>query len=138
MEIDIPKNAFIFEGNDYDVPCVFQIWEKKDILRENIKLKTKSDLFLFTIPENANFAIRRVGGLAGKMIIDFQNYSTSSHYYILVLNKKEKEKITNFFKTSYDEFQFLSRNTAGNPSLLKSEIIEVIEKKINIETINRI
>ena len=36
-EVDIPKNSFIVNGEPHDVPCVFQIWEKIDILRELVK-----------------------------------------------------------------------------------------------------
>jgi|TARA_B110000503_G_scaffold116170_1_gene175027 hypothetical protein len=32
-EIDLPKNAFTIDGDNHNVPCVFQIWVKKDIER---------------------------------------------------------------------------------------------------------
>ena len=28
-EFDLPTNSFIVDGKEHDVPCVFQIWEKK-------------------------------------------------------------------------------------------------------------
>lgn len=32
-ELELPKNSFIFNGEPYDVPCVFQIWEKTTRIR---------------------------------------------------------------------------------------------------------
>ena len=32
-ESDIPSNSFLVNGNPHDVPCVFQIWEKRDMNR---------------------------------------------------------------------------------------------------------
>lgn len=28
-EEDLPKDSFLLDGNKYDVPCVFQVWEKR-------------------------------------------------------------------------------------------------------------
>ena len=34
FEEDVPPNSFLVNGNTHDVPCVFQIWIKKDFNRE--------------------------------------------------------------------------------------------------------
>ncbi len=33
-QIDLDKNSFLINNEEYDVPCVFQIWVKKDFNRE--------------------------------------------------------------------------------------------------------
>ena len=32
-EFDLPKKSFLIDNKEHDVPCVFQIWIKKDIYR---------------------------------------------------------------------------------------------------------
>ena len=127
FEDDLEKNSFIHEEIDYDVPCVFQIWEKRIEKRKKIEEKKQSILFDFCKKKDADFAIRRVGGLSGKVIIDFENYKEPSHYYIKANNNKE-ELINNLIDC-YDEFKEASRNTAGNPSLSKGELIIILENK---------
>ena len=40
-EIELPNNSFLVNDNEYNVPCVFQIWEYKNNLRK-IKKKKKN------------------------------------------------------------------------------------------------
>ena len=32
--MDLPSNSFLVDGVEHDVPCIFQIWEKKDTNRD--------------------------------------------------------------------------------------------------------
>ncbi len=123
-ELELPLNSFIFNDTPYDVPCVFQIWQKKSEPRHILKLSKSHPDFEFTDKQNADFAIRRVGVLAGKVITDFQSYSEQSHYYIkshipiyLLI-----QKLTSI---SWDSVKY---NTAGNPSISKSELIQLYSK----------
>lgn len=127
-EEDIEDNAFVFNGKKYDVPCVFQIWEKRDYHRISSKLKTTTQLFTFSTKDNADIAVRRVGGLAGKLIMDFINYQPPSHYYLKINNDINKDKVIQIISDSYNELQQMAKNTAGNPSLSKGELISVVEK----------
>ena len=36
-EYDLPKDSFLVDNKKHDVPCVFQIWERKDYDREVVK-----------------------------------------------------------------------------------------------------
>lgn len=38
---NLPKNAFTFEGDDYDVPCVFQVWTR-DTIAPNVDYRIRS------------------------------------------------------------------------------------------------
>lgn len=127
FEEDLGKNSFIHEGVDYDVPCVFQIWEKRLNKREKIQEKKQTDLFDFCNKTDADFAIRRVGGLSGKVIIEFEDYKEPSHYYIKA--RSNKNKLIKNLIDCYESFKEASRNTAGNPSLSKGELIMILEKK---------
>lgn len=122
---DMEKDSFIFNDEKYDVPCVFQIWMKEKKQREKVKNKKTSHLFEFVTKDNADFAVRRVGGLAGKVLEDFRQYQPSSHYYIKAI--KNKNELILLLKSKYDELQIESNNTAGNPSLSKTELIKILE-----------
>ena len=37
FEIDLPDNSFHFNGIVYNVPCIFQIWEKRSYNRETVQ-----------------------------------------------------------------------------------------------------
>lgn len=126
-EESLSKNSFIYNGEPYDVPCVFQIWEKRSEQRDLIPQLKETELFEFTTKDKADFAIRRVGGLAGKVLEKFEEYKEASHYFIKV-NKKviKKKTLIKLLQSKYKEFQKLAKNTAGNPSLSKHELIKTI------------
>ena len=77
----LDKKSFTLDGKDYSVPCVFQVWEKKDIKRKPYQNKTTTELFDFVDKNNADFRIQRVGGNAGKASFDL-NFSIQSNYFI--------------------------------------------------------
>jgi predicted RNA methylase len=131
-EEELPLNSFIFNGQEYSVPCVFQIWEKRNIPRVKIETKKETALLDFTNKSSADFAIRRVGVLAGKVLSDFSSYQESSHYFI----KSTKIPAADLIKIIgglYGELNTEASNTVGNPSLSKHEFIQIIEKYIHIE-----
>ena len=35
LEIDIPKDSFTVDEKTHDVPCVFQVWKKKNLKEKN-------------------------------------------------------------------------------------------------------
>jgi len=127
-EISLPKKSFIFKNKIYDVPCVFQIWEKRDVKRQKIKTNIKSKYFNFVNKDDAHFAIRRVGGLAGKIILDFYDYKESSHYYIQSLI--DVEDLIDIIEEGYSELNEIAKNSAGNPSLSKYELIIYINERM--------
>lgn len=119
-EEDLKKNSFEFEGKEYDVPCVFQVWIKKENLRElAIKNFTHKD-FVFVEKEEADFAIQRVGVAAGKVKTDFKNYARASHYFL-----KASQEVREVFERI--DWSSVKGNTAGNPSISKSELINLYE-----------
>lgn len=123
-DLDLPKNSFIHNNQQHDTPCCFQIWEKRDEERV-VLLKKESNLFDFVKKENADFAVRRVGGRSGKAISDFRNCATVSHYFIKV-KKGTVEELLN--KINNIDFSKEINSTAGVRSLSKSELIEKIEE----------
>ena len=132
-QIDIEKDGFLVNGKDHDVPCIFQVWERRENNRYvSPKLEPNGYSFVKTKME-ATFALRRVGVYAGKMIdmlqdgIDFNKLSDQSHYYILVKGMTYKER-DEFREKYYDRIKWNHDNTVGPKSIGKQEFIKELNK----------
>ena len=131
-EIAIPRNSFTFNGESYDVPCVWMEYEKKNKLRIKEKKLTPTT-FEFTTQENANVSIRRVGVNAGKTSSytgpdtyseNDTSYTVSkaSHYFINVDDADE-------FVNKVNKIKFSDGDTTGPRSIPKNELIEKIDNE---------
>jgi hypothetical protein len=118
-ENDIPANSFIADENEYDVPCVFQIWEvRPDDHREDINYPLTHPDFQFVSKSEATIAFRRVGVKAGTIYEEFVKYAPASHYFIKC-SSDVQQRLQSI--ASWDDIKF---NTAGNPSISKRELIK--------------
>ena len=61
-EETVPDNTFIFRSNPYNVPAIFQIWQRRSVKRALRPINTTHPDFEFTTASGADFAIQRVGG----------------------------------------------------------------------------
>jgi hypothetical protein len=122
-EMPLKPYSFIFNGKDYDVPCSFQIWVKRPYKRIDSVLETKHLDFEFTTKEKADFAIQRVGANAGRIKKEFNLVSPSSHYFI----KAAEDVRIQFEKIDWSK---VKHNTAGNPSIAKSEIVLMYNQQL--------
>lgn len=123
----LPSNSFILNGKDYDVPCVFQIWTRRDKQREKLKQVTTTYLFKFVKDKKeADFRIQRVGGNAGKASYNL-DVSAQSNYFIKntsVYTNDELMRIIN--ETVFSDIAY----TVGPKSLSKTELILTLEEVI--------
>ena len=118
-EIDLEKNSFRINNKDIHVPCIFQIWVKKDYKREKPKKVKPINFKYVKRNENPDLSIRRVGVYAGEINIindEIIKKSIQSHYFIklLTINKNE------FIKKYKNDFEH--NNTVGPKSISKNEI----------------
>lgn len=121
-EKELPKNSFCIEGKSHDVPCVFQVWIKKNKNR-TLELKQDPQGYRFVKKdENPDFSIRRVGGTAGTLDINYNSKSIQSHYFI----KLDDENLIDKFKEDYTKIVFETNNTVGPKSIGKNEFIRYI------------
>lgn len=119
------ENSFLLNGDDYNVKCCFQIWEKKTYKRKKVKPIKEID-FTYTKDKSiADLAIRRVGVYAGKGFIDTFNKSEQSHYFIIL---KDKLKI-NFIIESLKNKKW-NDLTVGPRSISKSELNQYLNSVI--------
>lgn len=120
-EYDLPKNSFIVDNKEYDVPCVFQIWLKKNINR-TVQEKLKPNKYKFVkIDENPDISFRRVGVYAGKIDINIEDKSIQSHYFIKFDDNIFTEELLKKLNTI--EYS-CKNNTAGPKSISKQELIK--------------
>jgi hypothetical protein len=114
----VPQNAFIICGHTRHITTVFQIWVRKNRLRvKNVLPMTHSD-FNFTCSERATFAIQRVGANAGKIHYNF-SLSKNSHYFM----SANADEVESAFRSI--DFSSVVRRTGGNPSLSKTELVDL-------------
>jgi hypothetical protein len=136
FEIDLPYKSFLVDGVEYDVPCVFQIWEKKTesrVLTE--KLKPIHFIFVKKTQE-PDISVRRIGvnagvlstrgakGTAGTFGTAFDEKSIESHYFIKFTNDKPIEDNVTLLST----IKYTFDNTVGPKSISKQELIKEFNK----------
>lgn len=126
---DLKPNSFLQDGSSIDVPCVFQIWEKREEDRETItKLDADPDIFQFVKQdEDPDISFRRVGVNAGVIDTkDLDEKSIQSHYFIKfgpTIDKKE-------FIEKMRQIEYAQDNTVGPKSIGKQEIIREINQLV--------
>jgi len=120
FEIDLPDNSFLMNGKDSDVPCVFQIWEKKNILRELPAILEPIGFSFVQKNDSPHISVRRVGVNAGTIDKNSSSKSEQSHYFITFSSNKSLD--TNLNKLKKLKFDF--NNTVGPKSISKQELIK--------------
>ena len=119
FEIDLPDKSFLVDGVEHNVPCIFQIWEKKTTNRVvNEKLEPVNFMFVEKT-ENPDISFRRVGVNAGTIDKKIDEKSIQSHYFIKFTNGKSITDNINKLSTITYDFN----NTVGPKSISKQELI---------------
>ena len=119
-EYDLPENSFLVDGTRHDVPCVFQIWEKRDMDREiPDKLIPKNYMFVKKDDEH-DLSFRRVGVNAGDIDRKTGNKSSQSHYFIKFDDGLTDELYERLSGINYE----CKDNTVGPKSISKQELMK--------------
>jgi hypothetical protein len=119
FETDLPDKSFLVDGEEHDVPCVFQIWEKKDTNRKAVEKLNPINFIFVEKTDNPDISFRRVGVNAGMINIAIDDKSIQSHYFIKFTNKKNIQENIQQLSTITYEFN----NTVGPKSISKQELI---------------
>lgn len=139
-------HGFLFKGESYDVPCVFQVWvhgKHADLIRDEVRAnapmkvpkglvrtvsKTLSETPHFTFVKstgNPDFAIRRVGVNAGQIFEDdVKSCSEQSHLFLKVRSGVSRQEVLRKLTLLDLENLECKRQTAGNPSISKTELCD--------------
>jgi hypothetical protein len=120
-EADLPYNSFLLNNNEYDVPCVFQIWQKQSGDRVEEKKLTPTKYTFVKKTDSHDISFRRVGVNAGNIDTDTLLKSPQSHYFIKfdkgIFNKALLDKLNALEFTS-------SNDTVGPKSISQQELIK--------------
>jgi hypothetical protein len=119
-ETDLPEKAFLVDGIEYSVPCVFQIWEKCATTRA-ISEKIEPTKFTFVKQhEHPDISFRRVGVNAGVIdTVALEEKSAQSHYFIKFASDV---KIKPSLLAKLRALKFAADNTVGPRSISKQEL----------------
>lgn len=116
----LQSNSFIINNNTtYDVPCVFQIWVKKDYNRKLEVAETPTKFKFVKVTDDWDVAIRRVGVNAGQSHLRQNGVlpNTQSHYFIKTETHLDIDKLN---------AHIFPINTTGPRSLSKGEVTIVV------------
>lgn len=124
---DLAPNSFEVNGEAYDVPCVFQVWERLGVDRIVAAAPTEEGFAYVKHGEAFHLAFRRVGGTAGTCT-PFQEgvvYNKQVYYFIRLddVHVPHVKKVAE--EVSRHEFP---SNTVGPRSLSKGEATEVLNR----------
>jgi len=117
-QIDLPNDSFSIGGNTHNVPCIFQIWQKKEETRIIEPYPISKFVDFIKVDGDPDFSLRRVGVYAGKIDTDLTK-SIQSHYFI----KMKPGFDPNLFRELFETIVFTHDNTAGPKSISKKEFI---------------
>jgi hypothetical protein len=148
---DVERNAFVLGGGggggsggdsdaSYDVPCVFQIWQKRSVPRMVPEKITEKGFRYVKGTDPHNIVIRRVGVYAGRCfdgggvgagdINNATEYNKQTHYFIKL---DEQFVAVQHIKKIVDKINahVFPTNTTGPRSLSKPEINIVLNLVLN-------
>jgi len=123
--IKLENDEFIINNSvKHRVPCVFQIWEKLDNYKRDIK-KVESKLFNFVRKDDEyDIAVRRVGVNAGRTFLanDRESLNVNTHNFV----KFQGESVDLLKIMEEMNKMRVEQNTTGPKSISKGEITEMI------------
>jgi hypothetical protein len=132
---DLPKNSFRTNGEVHDVNCVFQVWVKRSTPRI-IPSYPKPTRFCYVKDwMEADVAIRRNNGSAGKALCDLRDLKTKPRGNFFLIRFQVEGNVfqqhTEFFCHLFNMFSWPSAsNTVGRKSLCQYEMTERIDETI--------
>ena len=125
-EYDIPDNSFIVDGKTHDVPCVFQVWQKRSENRVIPEKLVPLGYKFVKKGEVADISFRRVGINAGTIDYEVESKSFQSHYFIKFNEPLDEDKFKILSEIKYPS----KENTVGPRSISKQELIKEFNKKM--------
>lgn len=130
---DLLDEPFTLDGKIYRFNTVFQVWERRSQKRVTTKgATTHADFDFVKSIDDADFAIRRVGALAGKIIdipaafSDRTGLSASSNYFLRATERNIDEVRTTF---SICDFALIKSQSVAVPSIGKRDLIACYDRR---------
>jgi len=129
---ELEKNSFQVNDIEYDVPCVFQIWEKRAACRILEEPIVENGFQYVKHGQPFHIAFKRVGGLAGKCypytLNAITDYNPQFHYFLKLDDAHVPRVQTIIDRVNAHVFP---SNTVGPRSLSKSEANLVLNRIVS-------
>jgi hypothetical protein len=121
---DTPPASFLVGGVEHDVPCVIQIWARRDCPREQPAAPIPRNFQFVRKEEQPHIAVRRVGVNAGAIHTTTSDKSIQSHYFIRFNEGTTLDSALALLRgLSFDH-----NNTVGARSISKPELIALFNE----------
>ena len=121
---DLPPFSFLLDKKDYHVPCVYQVWQKRDTPRVIERPITPTYWEYVKQSQHPHLAFKRIGRKAGIFEI-FLNQSKSSHYFLRLKDVIDINTFLNQYHSTSPHFT--ENNTVGPRSISKDELNLVLK-----------
>lgn len=112
----LPDNSFRLNGRPYDVPCVFQVWTRREVPRDAPVVEEPTGFAYVKRTEGYSLAFRRVGANAGRCCHPSDSLSVQTHYFV----RLDEPSYTDAVVEASQSYVFPT-NTTGPRSLSKGE-----------------
>lgn len=125
-DVLLDSHSFVLEGSEYDLPAVFQVWERTTTARPLELPPTTSRFFTFTKNTDPHdFAVRRVGGKAGRAFADSADASPQSNYFIRLTDRTVPVAAAIDMVNGLD--MSVANNGTGPRTLSKRELVALFD-----------
>ncbi|WP_294190406.1 SAM-dependent methyltransferase [uncultured Sphingomonas sp.] len=118
-ETEVPAWAFLRDGRPYNVPALLQIWERRSTRRVKPPKRTYHSDFTFASPEDAHFAVQRIGARAG-LVHDQMHRSGEAHLFV----KARDDEYSSYVEAMFNSIDMaaIAKNTSAVPYVNVPEI----------------
>ena len=138
-EMPLPAEPFRAGDKMHKVNAVFQIWKRCDVLRPKaITTTTHADFAFVATPQEADFAIRRVGSRAGAIMTlpapgqPTSGYAPTSNLFIKARGIDPARLEARFRALDFSEVRLCA---VSNPSVSKNDIVTLYDASSRLEAI---
>jgi hypothetical protein len=129
---ELPEYSFIYNDKPYDVPCIFQIWEKRDYPRKKPVKEMPNGWYQFVKRPDCTLAIRRVGFSVGHVRKCSQDDNENTNWFIKIMNGYITRHRMNGNNASMlkklNKIRFKKDTNTGAYSISKQDIIKKYNK----------
>ena len=135
LEKNVPDNSFLVDGKTHNVPCIFQIWEKKSEMREKPQKHKPFGYEFVKKDQDHDISFRRVGVNAGTIDKYTGEKSIQSHYFIRF--QSDVKQVLDELLDELKNIDFGCKdNTVGPRSISKQELMKefntIIQKHVGL------
>ena len=120
LQKNIPEYGFIYDNKPYNVPSVFQIWERRDYDRKQTTKLYPKAWYKFVKKEDCDISIKRVGFGIGKVKKCSIDDNVNSHWFIKLFKDVDIAAL--------NKIKFNRTQNVGALSISKQDIIRKYNK----------